>query len=130
MKEAFKGDVTTYTESEIDSILDEVKQNYANYQKREQIGPFYIKSTSTLKFLLEEQNVDISRFQKVREMYKEITLENTLKLLIRCKLAFDTRTKLICLFLTNEKYDAQLEKVQSLIKACKINTTSAADASQ
>ena len=62
-------------------------------------------------------------------MYKEITLENTLKLLIRCKLAFDCRTKLMALFLTNEKYDNQLEKVQSLIKACNINSTTAADAS-
>lgn len=44
-------------------------------------------------------------------MYKEITLENTLKLLIRCKLAFDIRGKLMALFLTNEKYDDQLEKV-------------------
>ena len=31
LKDAFTGDVTTYTENEIDSILDEVKQNYQNY---------------------------------------------------------------------------------------------------
>ena len=42
-----------------------------------------------------EQAIDVSRFNKVRELYKEVNLENTLKLLIRCKLAYEQKRKLL-----------------------------------
>jgi len=62
VKDALVGDAIKYTEPEIDSILESMKTNHQQYKKKEQVGPVYIKATSTLKFLLEEQAVDISRF--------------------------------------------------------------------
>jgi hypothetical protein len=59
--------------------------------------PFYMKALESLKYLLIEQRVD-PIFDRVAEEYKEITLENTMKLLIRCKLAFGSRNALITMF--------------------------------
>ena len=127
-KDTFQGDATTYTEPEIDSILELVKDNYQNYRKREQVVPFYTKATSTLKSLLEEQAVDASRFQKVRELYKDVTLENTLKLLIRSKLAFDTRKKLIMVFQRLDEYDKCSASFHELVNQITSKSSSGADA--
>ena len=37
-------------------------------------------------------------FDRVQEVYKEVTLENAMKLLIRCKLAFNSRSMLVKMF--------------------------------
>ena len=127
-EDIFQGDATTYTEPEIDSILELVKDDYQNYRKKEQVGPFYAKATSTLKFLLEEQAVDVSRFQKVRELYKDVTLENTLKLLIRCKLAFDGRRKLIVVFQRLDQYEELNASFHELTNQAIPKSSSGADA--
>ena len=61
-EDAFQGDDAKYTEPEIDSVLELVKSNAQDYRKTQQVEALYAKASSTLKFLLEEQAVDISRF--------------------------------------------------------------------
>lgn len=46
-----------------------------------------------MKELFSEQTHE-PLFQKLMHKYREITIENTLKLLIRCKLAFQSRAAL------------------------------------
>jgi hypothetical protein len=55
--------------------------------------------------------VENSRFQKVRQLYGEISLENTLKLLIRCKILYASRFALLDIFeaiMRFEKYTLRL----------------------
>jgi hypothetical protein len=68
---------------------------------------FYKKAITTLKFLTDEQGVDISRIKKIKEIYKELTIENALKLHIRCKLAFENKRKLLGIMIKLDEYDQQ-----------------------
>ena len=43
-------------------------------------------------------------FDKYRDMYKEITIENTLKILLRCKLVFHARLTMMGIFDLIDKY--------------------------
>lgn len=89
-----KGDMTTYTEGEVDYVLDMIKNAYNDFKRTDIMKPFYMKSLETLKFLLTEQTIE-QIFERVANEYGEITLENTMKLLIRCKLAFNSRNMLM-----------------------------------
>jgi hypothetical protein len=65
--------------------------------------PFYTKAYETLQALLLEQQM-IELFAKFSKMYSEVTIENTLKLLLRCKLAFQSRVILTDIFNAISKY--------------------------
>lgn len=49
--------------------------------------PFYLKALGTLRKLLQHLNKE-ETYHRVCIEYKEITLENTIKLLLRCRLAY------------------------------------------
>jgi hypothetical protein len=49
--------------------------------------------------------------------YKEITIENTMKLLIRCKLSFHARSLLLDIFTTIINYELKSSAFKSLINA-------------
>jgi hypothetical protein len=91
------GDMNRYTEGEVDYVLDMIKKSYSDFKRTDIMKPFYMKALDTLKFLLVEQSIE-PIYDRVAEEYKEITLENTMKLLIRCKLAFSSRNSLITIF--------------------------------
>ena len=48
-------------------------------------------------------------------MYREVTLENTLKLIIRCKLAFNSRTMLVQCFDLHRKYSEKVTNLKIII---------------
>lgn len=56
--------------------------------------PIFDKALRTLGYLLEEQTLQ-PIYQRVLETYREVTLENVMKLQIRCKLAFASRNMLL-----------------------------------
>ena len=89
--ERTEGKRKLYSEEEINSILKRFKAQPNEFIEKSKtpIGDLYNCAIDTLLSLQLEQAVDQSRFNKVRELYKEINLENTLKLLIRCKLAYE-----------------------------------------
>ena len=64
---------------------------------------------------MEEQSGDLSRFQKVQDMYKEVSLETTMKLLIRCRMAFETRMKVLELFESIDTYQTQYDELRDII---------------
>ena len=72
--------------------------------------PFYSKAFETLQALLAEQQMT-AMFAKFSKMYSEVTIENTLKLLLRCKLAFQSRQILIDIFTAVDKYQASVKEV-------------------
>ena len=49
--------------------------------------PFYLKALGTLRKLLQHLGKE-DTFQRVCIEYREVTLENTIKLLLRCRLAY------------------------------------------
>jgi len=61
------------------------------------LAPFHAKALETLKTLLKEQSLDqqVPRFER---QYLEITIENTLKILLRSKLVFSARVLFIDIY--------------------------------
>lgn len=80
------GENLRFTEGEVDYVLDTLKSDAHKFNKTNMMKPFYNKALNTLKYLLEEQTI-APIFVRVLEEYSEMTLENTMKLLIRCKMA-------------------------------------------
>lgn len=89
--EQAEGKRKLYSEEEINAILKRFKAQPAEFIEKSKtpISDLYNFAIDTLLALQLEQAIDVSRFNKVRELYKEVNLENTLKLLIRCKLAYE-----------------------------------------
>jgi len=80
-------DIKVFIEKEVDYVVDMMRNKFTEFKRTDIMRPFYIKAAETLRTLLAEQNMD-HLFMKFKRMYREITIENTLKLLLRCKLAF------------------------------------------
>ena len=78
-----------------------------------------MKALVTLKFLFNEQAIDLAKFQKVRQLYGEISIENTLKLLIRCKILFTSRLALLDLFESIKQHEATLKKLEDQLEILK-----------
>lgn len=74
-----------------------MKARHKEFQRVDVMMPMFDKALRTLKFLLEEQTLQ-PIYMRVLEVYKEVTLENLMKLLIRCKLAFASRNMLLRMF--------------------------------
>jgi hypothetical protein len=94
-------DPSLFSEKQLDELLDEMKANYDEY--RDNVDNNYQKALNTLKFLLKQQNS--LKFEKIKELYSEVTLENTLKLMIRCKLAYESRKKVLQMFRSIHFYE-------------------------
>lgn len=90
-------DTNRYTEDEVDEVLQMVKNSFSDFKRTDLIKPFYLKARETFLFLLTEQTIE-PIFERVIEVYKEVTLENAMKLLIRCKLAYNSRGMLLKMF--------------------------------
>lgn len=80
-------DAPLYKESEVDIVLDMIKNSYGDFKRTDIMKPFYLKALQTLRQLLLSQK-KAATFKRVCEEYKEITLENTIKLLLRCRLSY------------------------------------------
>jgi hypothetical protein len=56
-----------------------------------------------------------SRFKAFHKLYREITIENTLKLLLRCKLGFHTRRQLLTIFELSLKYELAAKDMKTIL---------------
>lgn len=83
------------------------KKDPNGYRSKEQIEPFYVKSLKALELVMAETQPNDEKFQKIKEMYKEVSFENTIKLMIRCKMNFDTRRSALELFELVDTYRTQ-----------------------
>lgn len=91
-----------------------IQNKFTEFKKTEVMLPFYTKAFDTLQAVLEEQKMH-AMFGKFRQMYQEVTIENTLKLLLRSKLAFHSRKILIDIFDAIMKYELNVKEVQKLL---------------
>jgi len=55
------------------------------------------------------------RFKQLHKNYREVTIENTLKLLLRCKLCFHARTQLLNIFELNLVYELSAQDMKELL---------------
>ena len=76
-----------YRANEIEVVLDQIKNSYKDFKRTDIMKPFYLKALGTLRKLLEYLGKQ-ETYKRVCYEYKEITLENTIKLLLRCRLAY------------------------------------------
>lgn len=83
-------DIRIFVESEVDYVINMMRNKFNEYKRTDLMAPFHIKAMETLVVLLTEQGLDAT-ITKFKKLYKEITIENTLKLLLRCKLMFHAR---------------------------------------
>ena len=100
-----------FIETEVDFVLNMIKTNFDSYRMTEQILPFYTKALATLKALMEEQGLE-ECFGKFQTLYQETTIENTLKMLLRCKLVFTARVAWIHIFELIGKYFALTDEAR------------------
>ena len=83
-------DIGIFIENEVEYVIEMIRRNFDQYKRTDLMAPFHIKAMETLVTLLTEQGLDAA-IPKFKKLYKEITIENTLKLLLRCKLMFHAR---------------------------------------
>jgi hypothetical protein len=89
-----------------------MKTNYDQY--RQEVESHYHKASATLEYLL--MQMSSQKFERIKELYTEVNLENTLKLMIRCKLAFESRKKVLQLFNSVHVYEQQYENLKYILE--------------
>ena len=83
-----------FKEDEVEYMLNLVRFSPSDFQNIDMLKPLFNKTLNTLELLMEEVSLG-SHFDKLASRIFEISPENTLKLLLRCKMMFLTRTALI-----------------------------------
>ena len=104
---------------QLETCYHRVGNGEAAPRRRRRVRIFALLGATALGWCLlttAEQAVDTSRFQRIRELYQDITLENTLKLLIRCKISFDNRKRLLAVFLCHGEWERQCNKLLKLLE--------------
>ena len=87
-----------FTDQQVDQLLNKIRADQSKYEDEKVHAPIYVQAMVTLKYLFEEQQVDQTKLLKVRQLYGTISLDNTVKLLLRCKIIFAARLALMDVF--------------------------------
>lgn len=90
-------DKRVFVETEVNIVLQMVKGKFHEFSHLEKLAPYHTKAVETLKNLLHEQGLD-ELFKRFARQYVEVTIENTLKLLLRAKLVFSARALFLDIF--------------------------------
>ena len=73
-----------------------------------------MKALDTLNFLMSEQTLE-PIYERVALEYREVTLENTMKLLIRCKLTYNSREMLMRMYKLCDEHKVSSDKIKKFI---------------
>ena len=79
-----------YTEQEVLELISEIKESQKVLRGPDRMKTVYKKSFQTLQELMSQMNQSIL-FNIIAEKYNETNLDNTVKLLVRCKQMLTTR---------------------------------------
>lgn len=90
-----QSDMTVYTEAELDYIIMMLNTKMKDFKLSDMTKPFHTKGMYTLERLLDEQGLSGAFYSSLYAKYKEVTVENTIKILIRCKMLFASRVMII-----------------------------------
>ena len=80
-----RGDPKLFYPLEVNYVIDMVRSSQAEFVQSDMMRPFHLKARQTLAALLQETS-HTENLMHLNDHYKECTLQNTLKLLMRCKL--------------------------------------------
>lgn len=80
----FAGTDVFYSESEIYELIENVKASQRILRGPDKMRSVYQKAFDTLQELMLQMNQQIL-FQMIAKKYSEVNLDNTVKLLVRCK---------------------------------------------
>ena len=92
-----------------------MKNKYKDFKRSDIMRPFYLKAQLTLQALFAEQGQEM-HFERLMHKYKEITIENTMKLLIRCKLNFNCRLSLFEILKAAIDYELHAVQFKDLVQ--------------
>ena len=95
-----------------------LKASLGDFKQTDMMRPYFMRGKATLSILLSEVNQHELLEQLVTK-YKDITLENTIKVLLRCKLQFHTRDLLLQIFKEIMVYEAQAGSIKDLLTTFK-----------
>ena len=105
---------TNYSEDEIYNVYEFVKSRYNTKEYDKSVSSFYQKAMSTLRALMSSMSL-VNMFNSIQQMYSAISVTNTLKLLIRCKLMFSAQKQVIKIFEHIRMFMILKTKVKNLI---------------
>jgi hypothetical protein len=83
-----------YKESDIIYIIDMVNRQKQDVAEAKIIGPIHKKGLMTLDQLMLDLDMHFS-YKKIASKYREVTVNNTLRILIRCRMYFSARGEII-----------------------------------
>lgn len=115
-----------YSEQEVEYILSMIKQRENEFRVTDVCKPFFKKALLTLEHLLQEQTLELL-YERLVQLYSHINLQNTMKLLIRCKLAFNSRAMLMKLFQYVTKFKEAIDEFKIVMEKLKIPTLASQD---
>jgi hypothetical protein len=95
-----------------------IKTAFSEFKQTDMMKPFYIKGKATLNKLLLEINQQ-TLINNFAIYYRDITIENTLKIMLRCKLLFHTRTLLLTLFKEIMVYEMTATRLRDMLSKFK-----------
>jgi len=99
-----------FTEDELDSVLEMIQEK--GIEEPDLIKPFYLKSSLTLLKLIEYCELSGTKYyDSIMELYKDVNIENTLKLLIRSKQLCSVKDILLQLLNDISKREEISEKI-------------------
>ena len=104
-----------FVEAEVDVVLQMLKSKFQEFSQTDILAPYHAKALETLRELLHEQGLAqlVRRFEK---QYLEITIENTLKLLLRSKLVFSARLLFIEIFEKILRYEVASQDAKKMLE--------------
>ena len=89
-----ENDSRYFRDDEIEYMLNMLKYSAKNFTTIDILRPMFNKSLGTLEKIMEELSISYL-FDRISNKILDITPENTMKLLVRCKLMLQCRTQLI-----------------------------------
>jgi len=113
-------DIAVYNHlEELDAVIDLVEADYSGLKRTalEELQPFHIKAGVTLRCLLAECGFKEEYADSVLQRYREITIEDTLKLLVRCKWLFLSRPQVIRIMRNFAQFDSLMAGFKALVDA-------------
>lgn len=95
-------------------MLKLIKDRFYDFKKSEYLEEFFKSASFTLYILTLHLHLPDTHFFRVVEKYDEVTYENTIKLIIRCKILYEAREILVNIIkmIHEREYSAALVQTQ------------------
>ena len=114
-----KGDYEKlYKESDIPYFITMVNNSKKDVWDAKIIGPIHKKGLMTLNQLMIDLDMG-SSFKKISSKYREVTIDNTLRILIRWKMYFSARQEILKMLSDIDKREGWLDSIRNVVMGMK-----------